>query len=91
MLSSYCVLGSACGIDIAAFQGGFLFSLDRDRNRLREVMRLAQAPRASKGPRWPLGSDLPRPRIFPFQPASHSRGPVNPSFQMFSPTLKAQH
>ena len=56
MLSSYCVLGGARGIDIAAFEGGFLFSLNRDRNRLREVMHLAQAPRASKGPRWPLGS-----------------------------------
>lgn len=92
MLGSYRALGGARGIAIAAFAGGFLFSsLDRGRNRLREVMDLAQAPRASKGPRRPLGSALPRPTIFPFQPASYSRGPVNPSFQMSSPALKAQH
>ena len=60
MLRGYCMLGGVHGIITAAFKSRFLFSFPhRSSNRLRETINLDQVPRASKGPSWPLGSDLP--------------------------------
>ena len=60
---------------------GFCFPfLTKGETGSRDMVTLAQGPRASKRSSWPVSSDcpLPRPRLLPLQPASCNMAPVHP-------------